>query len=191
MVVAASRASGVRAVSRGGLLRPGRLLEPRRAGEHIDRLYRAAWALVGNPHDAEDLVQETFAQVLARPRFLRREDDIGYLLRALRNVHSNHLRTLSRRPRSVELERRAEPVSIRASWQPEDALDASELFEAISALPPDARDVLVAVDVVGLSYREAAAALGILEATVTTRLHRARSRVVDLLNGDPVSERQP
>jgi RNA polymerase sigma-70 factor (ECF subfamily) len=167
------------------------VLEPGRAGELIDRLYRAAWALVGDPHDAEDLVQDTYAQVLSRPRFLRREDDIGYLLRALRNVHANRLRTLSRRPRSVDSETQAEPVSARSSWQPEDALDASELFTAISSLPPDARDVLVAVDVVGLSYREAGSALGIREATVTSRLHRARSRVVEVLNGDPVSERRP
>ena len=130
-------------------------------------------------------MQDTFAQVLARPRFLRRDDDIGYLLRTLRNVHSNRLRTISRRPRSVEIEAQPEPASTRSSWQPEGALEASELFTAIASLPPDARDVLIAVDVIGLSYGEAARALGILGATATTRLHRARRRVVELLNGHP------
>src|SRR4051812_50152333 len=63
-----------------------RTLDPARLGDHLDRLYRAAWALCGSREDTEDLVQETYARVLSRPRVLRREDDLGYLLRALRNV---------------------------------------------------------------------------------------------------------
>ena len=63
-----------------------RTLDPARLGDHLDRLYRAAWALCGSREDAEDLVQETYARLLARPRLLRNEDDLGYLLRALRNT---------------------------------------------------------------------------------------------------------
>ena len=59
-----------------------RTLDPARLGDHLDRLYRAAWALCGSREDAEDLVQETYARLLARPRWLRNEDDLGYLLRA-------------------------------------------------------------------------------------------------------------
>jgi len=44
-------------------------------------------------------------------------------------------------------------------------------------LPDDFRDVIVAVDVVGLSYGEAARAFSTKEATVTSRLYRARERV--------------
>jgi RNA polymerase sigma-70 factor, ECF subfamily len=76
-----------------------RTLDPARLGDHIDRLYRAAWALSGSREDAEDLVQETYARVLARPRVLRNEDDLGYLLRALRNTFLNQRRTESRRLR--------------------------------------------------------------------------------------------
>ena len=76
-----------------------RTLDPARLGDHLDRLYRAAWALSGSREDAEDLVQETYARVLARPRVLRREDDLGYLLRALRNTFLNQRRTESRRLR--------------------------------------------------------------------------------------------
>ena len=61
-------------------------LDPAQLGDHLDRLYRAAWALAGSREDAEDLVQETYARVLSRPRLLRNEDDLGYLLRALRNT---------------------------------------------------------------------------------------------------------
>ncbi|MDE3132176.1 MAG: hypothetical protein KGL16_13585, partial [Acidobacteriota bacterium] len=64
----------------------GRQLDPESLGDHLDRLYRAAWSLCGSREEAEDLVQETFARVLLKPRFLRSEDDIGYLLRVLRNT---------------------------------------------------------------------------------------------------------
>ena len=48
-------------------------------------------------------MQETIARVLARPRRLRRAEELPYLLRALRNVYLTSLRSASRRPRSVEL----------------------------------------------------------------------------------------
>jgi hypothetical protein len=51
-----------------------RLLEAARLPDHLDRLLRSALALCGSPHDAEDLVQETFARVLRRPRLLRHEE---------------------------------------------------------------------------------------------------------------------
>src|SRR5262247_3253795 len=73
-------------------IRMERTLDPARLGDHIDRLYRAAWALSGSREDAEDLVQETYTRVLAKPRFLRNEDDLGYLLRALRNTFLNRRR---------------------------------------------------------------------------------------------------
>ena len=55
---------------------------------------------------------------------------------------------------------------------------SSELFAAIAALPGDFRDVLVAVDVAGLSYKETARALRIREGTVMSRLYRARRQIV-------------
>jgi RNA polymerase sigma-70 factor (ECF subfamily) len=68
--------------------------------------------------------------------------------------------------------------------QPESRVDAAALYAAISELPEDFRDALVAIDVVGLSYREAARALKVREATITTRLHRARQRVARTLTND-------
>src|SRR3954469_17327275 len=86
-----------------------RPLDPARLGDHIDRLYRAAWALSGSREDAEDLVQETYARLLARPRLLRKEDDLGYLLRALRNTFLNQKRSESRRLRTDPLPDRLPP----------------------------------------------------------------------------------
>jgi RNA polymerase sigma-70 factor, ECF subfamily len=154
-----------------------RELDPARLGDHLDRLYRAAWALCGSREEAEDLVQDTYVRVLARPRFLRGEDDLGYLLRVLRNTFLNRIRTQSRRPRTSELPEGFEPVEQRSSGQPEQALETSLVYEAIAALPDEFRDVLVAVDVAGLSYGEAADALGTREGTVMSRLYRARQRI--------------
>jgi RNA polymerase sigma-70 factor, ECF subfamily len=158
---------------------PLRRLDPENLGDHLDRVFRAAWGLCGSHEDAEDLVQETYARVLARPRWLRGEDDLGYLLRALRNTHVSRLRSAGRRPLTSPLaEQASEPMDHRTAWDPEGAADVASLFAAIAALPTGMRDALVAVDVVGLSYREAARSLRVREATLTTRLHRARKRLV-------------
>src|SRR5881628_2803387 len=106
---------------------PERRLDPARLGDHIDRLYRAAWALSGSREDAEDLVQETYARLLARPRLLRKEDDLGYLLRALRNTFLNQRRTESRRLKPDPLPDQLDLVVDPRALQPHDALEAGEL----------------------------------------------------------------
>ena len=164
-------------------IRMERTLDPARLGDHIDRLYRAAWALSGSREDAEDLVQETYARVLAKPRFLRNEDDLGYLLRALRNTFFSKLKTERRRLRPDPLPDQLDLVADPHARDPEAAVEAGELYAAIAALPDDFRDVLVAVDVTGLSYKEAARALKIHEGTVMSRLYRARQQVVRRVEG--------
>jgi RNA polymerase sigma-70 factor (ECF subfamily) len=158
-------------------------LDAGRASDHLDRLYRMAWALCGSREDAEDLVQETYARVLAKPRFLRSEDDLGYLLRTLRNTFLNQKRMESRRLRPAPLPEELDVVADPYAPDPEAALEARELYAAISALPGDYRDVLVAVDVAGLSYKETARALRIREGTVMSRLYRARQQVVRRIEG--------
>jgi RNA polymerase sigma-70 factor (ECF subfamily) len=147
-------------------------------GDTVDRLFRAAWALTGDRHEAEDLVQDTYARVLARPRVLHGTDELGYLLSALDNQHRSRFRRRRRRPAEVPLDT-ALPAR---SPGPDDAYEVTELFATIAALPDDARAAVVAVDVVGLSYAEAAELLDVKEATLTTRLHRARRRVAEILD---------
>jgi RNA polymerase sigma-70 factor, ECF subfamily len=160
-----------------------RPLDPTRLGDHLDRLYRAAWAYVGSREDAEDLVQETYARVLARPRWLRKEDDLGYLLRALRNTFFNLKRAERRRLRSDPLPEQLDLVADPHAREPHATVEAGELYAAVAALPDDFRDVLVAVDITGLSYKEAAQVLRIREGTVMSRLYRARQQVVRRLEG--------
>src|SRR3954447_2593548 len=128
-----------------------RRLDTARLGDHLDRLCRAACALTGSRLTADDLVKETYARVLSRPRMIRNEDDLGYLLRTMRNVFLDQYRTAKRRAT--------------------DPTDPEHLD----------RVVRVAVDVTGLSYKETADVLKVPEGTVMSRLYRARKRLIDKL----------
>ena len=151
---------------------------------HLDTLHRAAWALCGSREDAEDLVQELCARVLAKPRRVS-GDELAYLMRALRNTFLTSRRSASRRPRAdVELE-----VVAVADPRAASATESHEVFAAIAALPAEFRLALVAVDVAGLSYREAAEILGTREATVASRLFRAREAVARTLREVPAAKR--
>ncbi len=154
-----------------------RTLDPQSLTKHVDRLYRAAWALCGSREDAEDLVQETFARVLSRPRVLHGDDDAYYLMRVLRNTFLTSLRTASRRPVTVATLEDVVAADPRPTARPEQALEVQEIYGTIAELPEDFRLALVAVDVLGLSYREASRALKVREATLTTRLFRARKQI--------------
>src|SRR3979411_2688235 len=136
-----------------------RILDPDSLSQHVDRLYRAARSLCGSREEAEDLVQETFARILRKPRMLRSEDDLGYLLRVLRNTFFSQRRTAGRRPRTTPLPDDLDLVEDRSATLPESRSEVEALYSAISALPDDFRDALVAIDIAGLSYREAARAL--------------------------------
>jgi RNA polymerase sigma-70 factor, ECF subfamily len=163
-----------------------RQLDPEALGDHIDRLYRAAWGLCGSREEAEDLVQETFERVLRRPRFLHAEDDVGYLLRVLRNTFFSARRAAGRRPQTTLMPDDIDLIEDRSAPTAEAHIESAELYGAIARLPDDFRDALVAIDVAGPSYREAARALRVREATITTRLHRARQRVArDLFSEGP------
>jgi RNA polymerase sigma-70 factor (ECF subfamily) len=147
------------------------MLRPDGLPGYIDRMYRAAWAMCGSRHDAEDLVQETFANVLRRPRWLRDGNEIGYLMRALKNTYASRYRDAARFPDMRQLFEEDAPSSH------ESAFSARELMEAIASAPAHYRDAVIAVDVLGMSYREAARSLRTREATITTRLHRGRQHV--------------
>src|SRR5271154_3936429 len=98
-------------------------LDPQSLPAHVDRLYRAAWALCGTRHDAEDLVQETFARVLSRPRMLRGDDELAYLMRVLRNTFLSSRRTASRRPQIAARIEELDLPDRGPAEQPEEALE--------------------------------------------------------------------
>jgi RNA polymerase sigma-70 factor, ECF subfamily len=161
------------------------MLDPSTLGDHIDRLFRAAWALSGSRVEAEDLVQETFARVLAKPRRIRNDDDLGYLLRVLRNTFFNSRRAAARRLAPEALDDHFEVIDPSPATRPEPAAETREVFAAIAGLSEIFRDALVAVDVAGLSYAEAAELLGTKEATITSRVFRARAQVARGMESRP------
>src|SRR5215208_168929 len=108
-----------RSIRSGAVTAPERTLDPESLGDHVDRLFRAAWALSGSRADAEDLVQETFARVLAKPRRIRNEDDLGYLLQVLRNTFISSRRAAARRLAPAALDDQLEPADPSAASRPE------------------------------------------------------------------------
>jgi RNA polymerase sigma-70 factor, ECF subfamily len=162
----------------------GRLLEAERLPDHADRLFRAAYALCDTSQDAEDLVQETYARVLRRPRFIRRDGDLAYLLRALRNTWIAMHRAKEARAQTVELHEEVHWVADPGADPGTTALDVAAAYDAMRELSDPLREAIVAVDIVGLSYREAARALRVREGTIMSRLFRARERVADRLQGE-------
>jgi RNA polymerase sigma-70 factor, ECF subfamily len=157
-------------------------LDPEVLGAHLGRLLRTASALCDSRESAEDLVQETLARILARPRWLRGGDELAYLTQALRNTFVTSTRTAARRPHAVSPLEGFDPADVRTDARPEEAVITGQVFPAIARLPESFRLALVAVDIAGLSYGEAARALGAPEATITTRLYRARQRVAHELD---------
>jgi RNA polymerase sigma-70 factor (ECF subfamily) len=155
------------------------VLDANRLGDHLDRLYRAALGMTGSPADAEDLVQDVCVKVLAKPRLVTGEDDLGYLLRVLRNTFISSRRTAARRPAAPTAPEDLERYEANGGADPERALAARELYARIAELPEHQRDALVAVDLLGLSYKEAAETMGVPTGTIMSRLFRARQALVD------------
>jgi len=158
-----------------------RQLDRDRLADHGDRLFRAAMGLCRSRHDAEDLVQETYARVLAKPRFLASDHDASYLIRALRNTLYSRHRSAGRRPVVVGLPDEVSLLADRRTPPLETLVEALDVLDAVTKLKPAHRDMVVAVDIMGLSYAEAAQTLGIPQGTVMSRLFRARQSLAHQL----------
>ena len=135
--------------------------------------------MCGSRDLAEELVQETYVKVLSRPRLLRRDDDLGYLVKALRNTWYSHLRDeRTRRSSTDPSERALDELAARTSdGDPESSLEADQVLRALAELPRQYREAVAAVDVAGLSYAEAARALGVRQGTIMSRVYRGREQV--------------
>ena len=110
-------------------------MDPATLTNHFARLYRAAYGLCARREDAEDLVQETYARVLRRPRLLRRDDDIVYLLRVLRNTWISNHRAVSARPVTTDLAE-VEWVADPREDPTGAAVEVRAIYAAMRDLPP-------------------------------------------------------
>jgi len=146
----------------------------------IEVLLRVARTLTGSWADAEDLVQETLVRAFrAIDRFDGRYPR-AWLLTILRNTHRNRARV--RMPALLHDERDTGLLDRAGDGRSAEDIVVDAQFEAVvadalTALPTMHRVVVQLVDVDGLTYAEAALALGVPRGTVMSRLHRARARI--------------
>jgi len=157
------------------------LLNPEIAAQHRSRLVDVATAICGSRQLAEDLVQETYARVLAKPRHLTEGAVFPYLVRALRNVAKDHWRAEQRRPNVIgDLD--PEDPNLRHDRDPQSDVIAAEVYAHVERLPLEFRRVVKAVDMLGLSYAQAARSLRIPQGTVMSRLSRGRRQLACALS---------
>jgi RNA polymerase sigma-70 factor (ECF subfamily) len=166
---------------------PTQTLDPERLSDHADRLMRIARRLTGSREGAEDLVQDTFERVLRKPRVLA-GDEIAYLVGALRNTHIARIRAASRRIQADAVPDGFDLPDARHDDHPVTAVHAREILDAVAKLPEQYRAAVVAVDLQGHSYDEAALRLGMPRGTVQSRAFRGRARVARAV-GDHTLER--
>ena len=150
---------------------------------HLPGLYASAYRLTGAKSDAEDLVQETCARAYASfERFTLGTNARAWLYRIMNNTFLNQVNRAEKkraRPFSSFTPEEVESSFNKSSPDPAEIFAANTLDARLSAalaeLPAASRTILVAVDVGGFSYEEAAAIIDCPIGTVRSRLHRARS----------------
>ncbi|MBP2370815.1 RNA polymerase sigma factor SigE [Pseudonocardia parietis] len=145
--------------------------------EHADRVYRLAYRLSGNQHDAEDLTQETFIRVFRSLASYKPGTFEGWLHRITTNLFLDMVRRRAR----LRMEGLPEDTDRLPGGGPEpetvfaiNHLDP-HLQAALDELPPDFRVAVVLCDVEGLSYEEIGATLDVKLGTVRSRIHRGRT----------------
>lgn len=159
--------------------------------KHASRVYRLAYHLTGNQHDAEDLTQDVFVRVFNSLSQYTPGTFEGWLHRITTNLFLDKMRRKAR----IRFDFMADDdgaVATSASFdrversgQPEDAFEmghmGADIIEALADLPPEYRAAIVLSDIEGLSYEEIAVTLGIKLGTVRSRLSRARARLRESL----------
>ena len=149
--------------------------------DHSARVYRLAYRLTGNRHDAEDLTQETFVRVFRSLNTYTPGTFEGWLHRITTNLFLDQ----ARRKQRVRMDGMGDDADRFASadqlGSPERAYEHGNLDHdvqrALDELPPEYRAAVVLCDIEGLSYEEIAVTLGIKLGTVRSRIHRARARL--------------
>jgi len=147
--------------------------------EHVGALRRYARALVGNRADADDLVQECLARVLAQMRAWREVRDLrAYLFTTLHNVFVDNGRRRRTAGAEVPIEDEAARLVMPATQTVR--LEVRDLMTALGQIPREQREVVLLVGMEGMSYVEAAQVLGVPIGTVMSRLSRGREALRQL-----------
>ena len=160
---------------------------------HLADLRAAASAMTRNPHDAEDLVQETVAKAYASfGRYRPGSNARAWLLRILANTFITGYRRRQREPLRVSITG-VEDGQLTRDWAGRglaprsaeemalDGLPDTSVIAALKELPQDFRTAVYLADMEGFSYREVADIMRCPVGTVMSRLHRARGQLRGML----------
>jgi RNA polymerase sigma-70 factor (ECF subfamily) len=148
--------------------------------EHSARVYRLAFRLTGNAHDAEDLTQDVFVRVFRSLSSYTPGTFEGWLHRITTNLFLDSVRRKQRirfdalADDAADRLRGREPAPDRALT---DRMLDADIQAALDALPPDFRAAVVLCDIEGLTYEEIADTLGVKLGTVRSRIHRGRTQL--------------
>ncbi|MFV9635377.1 RNA polymerase sigma factor SigE [Mycobacterium neumannii] len=151
--------------------------------QHADRVYRLAYRLSGNQHDAEDLTQETFIRVFRSLQNYQPGTFEGWLHRITTNLFLDMVRRRGR----IRMEALPEDYDRVPADDPNpeqiyhDSRLGPDLQAALDSLPPEFRAAVVLCDIEGLSYEEIGATLDVKLGTVRSRIHRGRQALRDYL----------
>jgi RNA polymerase sigma-70 factor (ECF subfamily) len=148
--------------------------------EHSGRVFRLAYRLTGNVHDAEDLTQDVFVRVFRSLSSYTPGTFEGWLHRITTNLFLDGVRRKQRIRFDALADDAADRVSGRES--PPDRVVDDQMLDgdiqaALDELPPDFRAAVVLCDIEGLSYEEIAATLDVKLGTVRSRIHRGRAQL--------------
>lgn len=147
---------------------------------HVDRVYRLAWRMTGDAHQAEDCTQDTFVRAFERLAGFRGESSLATWLCAIaHSIALNALRKTKRfRERETDLDSAPELSSPRRPPEP----DLKErVSQALDRLAPGYRTVFTMHDLEGYTHEEIGATLGIETGTSKAQLSRARARLREML----------
>ncbi len=147
----------------------------------IPSLRRYARGLTGDPHRADDLVQDTLERAWSRySRWQRRGELRAWMFGIMHNHFIDGVRATSRRAEQTAPGELPD-APVRATQT--DHLEVRDLDRCLQALPAEQREVLLLVCVEDLSYQETAQILDVPMGTVMSRLSRAREKLGLLMQG--------
>ncbi|MEC4019243.1 RNA polymerase sigma factor SigE [Streptomyces sp. H27-D2] len=147
---------------------------------HSSRVYRLAYRLTGNQHDAEDLTQEVFVRVFRSLSTYTPGTFEGWLHRITTNLFLDMVRRRQRIRFDALGDDAAERLPSREPSPQQHFNDThfdADVQQALDTLAPEFRAAVVLCDIEGLSYEEIAATLGVKLGTVRSRIHRGRSHL--------------
>ena len=146
----------------------------------IPSLRRYARGLTGDPHRADDLVQDTLERAWAKSNLWGGVADMrAWLFSIMHNLHVDGVR----RPRLHTVTMDDDTPEVPVAPTQTDRLAVLDLQAALDLLPVEQKEVLLLVTLEDMAYADVAQALGIPIGTVMSRLSRGRERLRGLMEG--------